>query len=121
MDEQPTKTEKNWIEAEAEQVSQSSFDGETKPALKLVENKVTTITIPTAAPFDKWEDKENHTVKKIVPCQVNGEEFVWWLNVKNPIYSQIVTRGAQCYPEPLVLKVLQTGSAQNTRYTIVED
>lgn len=108
----------NWLKEEVKNYS-SDFSGEKKPALKLEENKVTTLSIPTAQPFEKWEDRENNTVKKIIPCMVNGQEFVWWLNCKNPVYTQILQKSVEVYPEPLVINVLQTGSKQNTRYTIV--
>ena len=109
----------NWLKKEAETFA-NDFDGERLPALSLEENKVSTISIDVSKAFDKWEDHENNTVKKILPCMLDGVQYVWWLNVKNPIYSKIVTSAALTYPEPLVIKVLQTGTKQNTRYTIVE-
>ena len=114
------ETETNWLTEEAKNFS-NTFDGEKLPALKLEENKVTTISIATAKPFERWDDHENKSVKKIIPCMVDGQEYVWWLNCKNPIYSKIVTQAAQVYPEPLVIKVLQTGSKQATRYNIIDE
>jgi hypothetical protein len=110
---------KNWAEKEAEEYT-SHFDGEKLPALKLIENEITEISIDTSKPFDKWVNQEDSTVKKIIPCMVAGNQYVWWLNVKNPLYSEIITKVALSYPEPLVIKILQTGAKQSTRYTIVK-
>ena len=109
---------KSWIEAEAETLKNSNFDGEKKPALKLEEGKVKTVEIDFTNEFDSWTDPENGNIKKIIPCKSGGEECVWWLNVRNPVYSQIIQKGAN---GQTVFKVLQTGSKQNTRYTIVEE
>jgi len=114
-----TKTEtNNWLAKEVEESKTNAFDEDRKPALKLEENKVTTIDVDFTEPFQKWEDSENHTVKKIIPCKVGSDEFVWWLNVKNPIYHQIVELGLTGVK---TFKVLQTGSKQNTKYTLVTE
>lgn len=114
-------TQKNWLEEETEELKETSFDGERLPSLKLEPNKVVTVSIDVSVPFDKWVDKENNIVKKIIPCMVNNEKYVWWLNVRNPIYSEIILRSRKTYPEPLVIKVLQTGTQKDTRYNIIED
>jgi hypothetical protein len=38
--------------------------------------------------------------------------------VKNPIYAQIIKKGAEGQTE---FKVLQTGNKQTTKYTLVEE
>ena len=113
-----TLEESNWLKSELEEVSKTSFDGEQKPALKLEENKIVKMTIDFSEPFKKWIDSEEGTVKKIVPVRVGSADFVWWLNVKNPIYGDIIKKGSKGQTE---FKVLQTGNKQTTRYTIVED
>jgi len=112
------QTDVNWLAKELEQVKETSFDGERKPALKLEENKITTMTIDFTNPFENWKDTENNSVKKIIPVTVGAVEFVWWLNVKNPIYHKIIELGVSGQTE---FKVLQTGSQKNTKYTLVED
>ena len=109
--------QKNWLQEEVEELKQSAFDGERKPALKLVENKITEITVDFSEPFQKWVDSESQVVKKIIPCKVGTEEFVFWLNTRNPLYHQIVEKGAE---GQTTFKVLQTGNQQNTRYTLVD-
>jgi ribonuclease BN (tRNA processing enzyme) len=116
MEEQKTE-ESNWLQKEAEETKNTAFDEDRSPALKLEENKITEITVDFSIPFEKWEDEENHTVKKIIPVTSKGEKFVWWLNVKNPVYGQIVNKGLE---GQTVFKVLQTGNKQNTKYTLVE-
>lgn len=111
-----TENQKNWLAEEIEENKGQAFDGEKLPALKLEENKITEIEIDFSKPFDKWT-AEDGVVKKIVPVIVNNEKFVWWVNVKNPIYSQILQKGEAGIKK---LKVLQTGTQKNTRYAIVE-
>ena len=114
---QPTKENKNWLTEELEEVKQSSFDGERKPALQLEENKIVEMTIDFTNPFEKWIDNENNTIKKIVPVKVGEVELVWWLNIKNPIYHQIIEKGAA---GQTVFKVLQTGNKKTTKYNLVD-
>lgn len=114
-----TETEKTWIQEEAQALQQESFDGERKPALKLEENKVITIIVDFSEPFKKWTDPEdNKTIKKILPVKVGAVDLVWWLNVKNPVYAEIIKRGAKGQTE---FKILQTGSKASTKYNIVEE
>ncbi|MHA1693659.1 MAG: hypothetical protein ACTSUG_00240 [Candidatus Helarchaeota archaeon] len=113
------KTQTNdWIKKEVEMLKETAFDGERKPSLKLEENKVITMTINFSEPFQRWEDKENNIIKKIIPVKVNGEELVWWLNVKNPIYGEIIKKGSEGQTE---FKVMQTGSQKNTKYNLIEE
>jgi len=116
-----TETQNNdWLKQEAETLKESAFDGERKPALKLEENKLVTMTIDFAEPFQKWEDNSDgkSTVKKIIPVKVGEVELVWWLNVKNPIYGEIIKKGAE---GQTVFKVMQTGIQDKTKYNLVEE
>ena len=119
MENEETKTQTtNWLNEEAEKLKESAFDGERKPALKLEENKIIKMTIDFSKPFDKWEDNENNSVKKIIPVTVGAVELVWWLNVKNPVYGEIIKKGAEGQTE---FKILQTGNQKTTKYQIVEE
>ena len=114
-----TETQKtNWLQEEAEALKENAFDGERKPALKLEENKIVTMTIDFSEPFQKWTDSENGAVKKIIPVKVGEAELVWWLNVKNPIYGEIIKKGSE---GQTVFKVMQTGNAKTTKYNLVEE
>jgi len=109
----------SWIKEELEELEENSpFDGERKPALQLEENKPVKMKIDFSEPFKKWVDTENNTVKKIVPVHVGAVDLVWWLNVKNPIYKQIMEKGADGQTE---FTVLQTGNKKTTKYILVED
>jgi len=112
-----TETQKtNWLEDEAKTLKESAFDGERKPSLKLEENKLTTITVDFSEPFQKWSDGE--VVKKIIPVKVGEVDLVWWLNVKNPVYGEIIKKGQE---GQTVFKILQTGTQDKTKYNLVEE
>jgi len=70
-----TETQNNdWLNKEAEILKENAFDGERKPALKLEENKLVTMTIDFSEPFQKWTDGE--VTKKILPVKVGEVELV---------------------------------------------
>ena len=114
----PEQQDTNWLAEELENIKETSFDGERKPALKLEENKITTMTIDFTNPFENWKDTENDSIKKIIPVHVGAVDLVWWLNVKNPIYHKIIELGSTGQTQ---FKVLQTGTQKNTKYTLVEE
>lgn len=113
-----TETQTNWLEDEAKTLTQHT-DYEELPSLKLTPNVVTEITIDFSKPFDKWEGEANGkpVIKKIIPVSVNGTRMNWWLNVKNPVYKDVIVAGTNGQS---VIKVLQTGTQQNTKYVIVK-
>jgi len=113
-------TKESWLDKELENIKENSYDGERKPALKLEENKTVTMTIDFSEPFQKWEDTtDGKTItKKIIPVKVGEVEFVWWLNVKNPVYGKLVELGSKGQTE---FKVIQTGTQKNTKYILLED
>lgn len=113
---QKTEETENWLAKEVEETKSTAFDGERLPALKLEENKITEMDIDFSKPFDKWK-AEDGVLKKIIPVTVKDEKLVWWVNVKNPIYGQILQKGKAGVTK---LKILQTGHQKETRYTIVE-
>lgn len=77
------------------------------------------MTIDFSEPFNKWIDPENVSIiKKILPVKVGEVELVWWLNVKNPIYGEIIKKGAEGQTE---FKVMQTGTQDKTKYNLVEE
>jgi hypothetical protein len=116
-EEQTTEEKINWLDDELKEVKENSFDGERKPALVLEENKTIEMTIDFSKPFEKWDDVENKSVKKIIPVRVGEVDLVWWLNVKNPIYHQVIEKGVE---GQTVFKVLQTGNKKTTKYILVE-
>lgn len=116
MEEQKNTT--NWLQQEAEELKDTAFDGERLPALKLEENKIAEIEVDFSKPFETYQDTENESIKKIIPITLKGEKLVWWLNVRNPVYNQIVQKGIQGQK---MFKILQTGTQKNTRYSLIEE
>jgi hypothetical protein len=112
------ENQKTWLDEEAKQLTEHK-DYEELPSLKLVPNVVTELLIDFSKPFDKWvgENQGKQVTKKIIPVTLNGTRMVWWLNVKNPIYREIVTLGQSGQS---TIKVLQTGTQANTKYVLVK-
>ena len=114
MNEQQT----NWLEDEAKKFKQQN-DYEDLPSLKLQPNVVAELTIDFSKPFDTWNGEQNGKTitKKIIPILLAGTKMNWWLNVKNPIYQEIIKAGASGQK---VFKILQTGTQANTKYVLVK-
>jgi len=117
MEEQTQTT--NWMDDEMEQLNtQSEFDGVKLPALQLHENQIAEFEVDFSKPFDKWYDDVNKVNKAIIPITQNGEKKVWWLNVKNPVYKDIIHSGKDGKTK---FKVMQTGNQKLTKYNLVDD
>lgn len=114
--EEQTKTT-NWLQEEAENLKNTVYNGDSLPALKLQENMIAEIEVDFSNKFEEWTSEDGN-LKKIIPVTFKGEKLVWWLNVKNPIYHSIVTKGRLGITK---FKVLQTGTQKNTRYILVDE
>ena len=115
MEEVQTQTT-NWLAEEYEKMQETQFDGERLESLKMEENKVTSFKVDISEPFGKYDDAINGVIKKIIPVEHEGIRKNLWLNVKNPLYSQIVD---QCHNGDLEFKVMRTGQQAETRYHVV--
>lgn len=113
--EQQTNTT-NWLDEELKTLNVTTF-GEILPAMKLEQSKIAEFTVDFAQPFNKYVAADG-TIKKIIPVTHKGERKNLWLNVKNPLYSQILEAGKK---GQTTFKVSTTGSLKDTRYTIVTD
>lgn len=114
-----TQQDMTWINEEVEQIGERKTY-EKKPALKLEENKPVTVEVDLSVKPEKYttDDRKGGKVTKvIIPVKVNGESFVWWLNVKNPIWKELLDAAKKGI---FVHKIMQTGSAQNTKYIILK-
>ena len=109
--------ETNWLEAE-EKGLMKDFSGERLPSLQIEEGKITTITIDFSKAFEKWIDKETGKVKAIVPVLHNAEKKNLWVNLKNPLYGQIIRAGRLGQK---VFKITRSGKQEQTRYTILQE
>lgn len=107
----------NWIEEELQQLTENQKVFEKTEALKLLENTITTFTVDDSKPFESYTDKDGK-IKKIIPVVHKDVKKILWLNVKNPLYSEILKCLAKKQKK---IKVSTVGSQANTRYTIVTD
>lgn len=119
---QPTETQtkaNDWLQTEKEELDkQANFDGERLPALKFEENKIVEFEVDFSEPFKEYNDAANNSLKKIIPVTHNTEKKILWLNVKNPLYSELIRAGAEGQTN---FKVMQIGNQANTKYNLVRD
>lgn len=110
----------NWLEEESQKLTRPT-EYEELPSLKLTPNVVAEIDIDISKPFQEWKDKDDKgqviTTKKIIPVTLAGTRLNWWLNVKNPIYKEIIDA---CKIGQTHFKILQTGTKKDTRYNLVK-
>jgi len=113
----------DWIAQELAEAQENSFDGERLESFKPEENKSESVTIDITTQWQKWIDKEDGTIKKMIPVLHKEERKLFWLNTKNPIYKQLLEKAAEAKKENKVgfeVKILRTGKLQNTRYALIE-
>lgn len=114
MEEQTNTTD--WLAKEEETFKQSQTkEYEKLPPLKLVQDDIAEFDIDFSKPFEKWEDTENKVMKAIIPCMQNNQKCLWWLNIKNPVYKEIIRSGREGKTH---FKILQTGTKKETKYKI---
>jgi hypothetical protein len=106
----------DWLAEEEETFKQNSpKEYEKLPSIKLVQDDIVEIDIDFSKPFEKWTDTENNVMKAIMPVTQDGEKRLWWLNVRNPIYPEIIRAGRTGQTH---FRVLQVGTAKNTKYKL---
>jgi len=110
---------KNWLEQESSQINVHD-DYDELPSLQFVENKIITFEVDFSEPFIKWTGKQGtkDVMKAIIPVTEKGEKKNLWLNVKNPLYGEIVKLGIKGQK---IFKVMQSGNQAETKYNIVEE
>ena len=106
----------DWIEEETKSI-QTQPTGERLPSLKLEAGKIVSFEIDFSNPFNKWSDGKGIT-KALIPVTHKDEKKILWLNTKNPLYSELLFKGKSGQTK---FKVSTTGTAGDTRYTIVEE
>lgn len=118
--EQNNQQQIEWIDVELNQLAVQPTGGkfERLPALQIEEQKIATITIDFLKPFEKWEDPSSGVVKKIIPVMHNNEKKVFWVNVKNPVYREIIEAGKAGQK---TFRILRTGQQKGTRYTLIKE
>ena len=120
MTDQNTQEITNWLDEESKSTGHSGEEFEKLPTLKLESGKVTKFNVDFSQPFKKWTKTENGTTttKAIIPVTHKTERKNIWLNVKNPLYSQLIEAGKKGVTE---FRVSTTGLQNNTRYQLVEE
>lgn len=110
--------EQTWLEDEVASLHTTATPtGERLPALKLESGKITKFTVDFAKKFNTWTSPDG-VIKAILPVTHKSEKKNLWLNKSNPLYGQIVQRGAKGQTS---FAVSTTGSQKETRYTIVDE
>jgi len=109
----------DWLKKEAEQINVHE-DYDELPSLQFEENKITTFDVDFSEPFNKWTGKQGNkdVTKAIIPVVEKNEKKNLWLNVRNPLYGDIVKRGANGQK---TFKVMQIGNKADTKYNVVEE
>jgi len=117
MTENETK-QNNWIASEVESLKPTK-DFEEKPSLQLKPGVIAEIKIDFTKPFEVWNGEQGGKTitKKIVPVTFEGASLNWWLNVKNPIYRELMVLAKE---GQTAFKILQSGEKANTRYVLVK-
>ena len=108
-----------WLDEEIRN-SQTEFIGEKLPSLKLEIGKIVSFTVDFSQPFHKWtgDAGKKKVTKAVIPVNHKGEKKNFWLNIQNPLYKEICTRGKAGQNE---FKVSTSGTQDATRYTLVEE
>jgi len=106
-----------WLKEELEKLEESNHGEDYPESLKFEEGKIVYFNVKFAEKFKKWEGED--VVKRIIPViDEEGNEKVIWLNVKNPLYQEIIKAGVEGRTS---FKVLRTGQNKETRYTVIQE
>lgn len=109
-------TNDDWLAKEEETFANTApQEYEVLPSIKLVQDDIIEIEIDFSKPFDKWDDEVNKVIKAKIPIVQDGEKRLWWLNIKNPVYIEIIRAGRQGQTK---FKILQTGTKRDTKYKL---
>lgn len=111
------QTSANWMD---EEISAAKLPtGDKVDGLKFEENKITEFTVDFSKKFEKKDTvfAGKSSLKAIIPVTQNGKKLNLWLNVKNPLYAQILVEGKKGVTN---FKVMRTGSATDTKYILVQ-
>ena len=117
MTDTPIK-EYTWLEVEARPTKTTETQYEQIETLKLESGKIVKFTVDFSTPFKKWTDQETKVTKAIIPVTHKDVKKNLWLNVRNPLYSELCKRGLAGQKE---FRVSTTGTQKETKYAIVEE
>ena len=126
MNEEIKEESTNWLEQEEKSIKTPMGDFEKLPAINTLfaENKIVKFYVNATAPFRKWDDEKNDKIKAIIPVltKETNERMVFFLNISNPLYKDIVHVCREATDKSKVyFAVIQTGTKQTTQYKIVKE
>lgn len=107
---------KDWIENEINDLESKKMDK--IPSLIFEEDKLTEFLVDFNKPFDQWIDPVDGKIKKIIPVNHEGERKNLWLNIKNPLYIELLKTYVETNNN--YFKVIQIGNNQNTKYKLIK-
>ena len=111
-----TQTNITWLEIEDNNLQAAKKTFETLEPLKLEDGKLTKFIVEvTDKPFENYI--VDGTTKKIIPVIHDGKKKNLWLNVKNPLYSDLIKQLKEGKRE---FTVFTTGKGKETRYSLVQ-
>ncbi len=121
-----SKKGSNWLDEEAKNVDAQGDFGPKLPSPMFEDGKITIMNIDATKEFQKWTDPETKKTKAIIPClsDLDGkaQKCNWWVNLKNPIYKEVIHRCKDVGDKSSVLvKILQSGTQDKTRYTLIKE
>jgi hypothetical protein len=104
-----------WILAESKSLELPQL--QKQETLDFVEGTIYEIIVDFSLPFAKVQSKYNENVTQaVVPVKYQGKDMIWWVNIKNPIYKQLIDLAKI---GKNAIKVVRTGKLKATRYNIV--
>ena len=107
-----------WLEEEAKRLEEETpvYDDDREPLI-LEDKKVTEFIIQVKKEDWKEYTGDDNSKKKIIPVVHDHKEKIFFLNVRNPVYKEIVLKlkaGTRAF------KIMRTGINKQTRYTLVD-
>ena len=116
MTEQKQTNIQDWVKQELE-TTKPNQTYDKIPALKLEDGTITSFEVLTEIPPGIYTSEEG-TIKRILAIMHKGERKNLWLNVKNPLYRDILM---QLDSGNKKFTVSTTGKQKETRYTLVKE
>lgn len=125
MNEIKESNDVNWLEDELKQSPATGGDFEKLPSPVFADGVITYMKVDATVKFKDWTDQENGKVKAIIPCVtlIDGklQKANWWLNKQNPVYKEVIRKCRDAPDKARVdVAIMQTGTKQNTKYTLVK-
>lgn len=107
----------NWLVDEEQEIKNNQPKFDDTPPMIIEEGKITEFDIDFSKPFEKWEDKEKKLFKAKIPVVHNNQKKLFWLNCRNPLYSDLIKMGREGKSH---IKITRTGQQKDTRYILLD-